>query len=348
MKSLIELRGERKASEMLREGTRMLEYIKHLVASEAIACGFAETGRFRGAVRPAHYEAMASDMEDLRRLASVESFMVTRAEQHREIATDRYHGGSVLPGDAGLHPGLYHAGLLDRVHAAGGHVVGRCAAQGIVTEPRGFTVVASRARVRALNVVVASNGYTKNLVKHLDQRVVPVGSAQIATDEIDAERLDAAMPTKRMYGNTNRVFSYFRASPLERRIIWGGRVGRLHAQGSASCYRHLAADLLAVFPNLGDIAVSHAWSGKIGYTFDEVPHLGETSDGIHYALGYCGTGVSRATWFGHKIALQVLRDPEGRSAFDDLTFPSHPLHFVAAPAVPIVETWKRVRDTLDR
>ena len=344
VKTLITLRGERMAAEMLREGTRMLEYMKYLVASEAIDCGFAVTGRFRGAVRPDHYEAMARDMEDLRKLASVESFMVPRAEQHREIGTDRFHGGSVLPGDAGLHPGLYHADLLERIIESGGRVVGRCAAQGIVAETRGFMVVATRGKIRARDVVVASNGYTKNLVRYLDQRIVPVGSAQIATAEIPAPILDDAMPTKRMYGNTNRVFYYFRPAPLERRIIWGGRVGRLKSAHSASFYRHLAADLLAVFPSLADVPVTHGWSGQIGYTFDAVPHIGRTDEGIHYALGYCGTGVSRSTWFGHKIALQVLGDPDGRTVFGDLAFPSHPLHFAAGAAVPVVETWERLRD----
>ena len=102
--------------------------------------------------------------------------------------------------------------------------------------------------------------------------------------------------------------------------------------------------MLKVFPALADTAVTHAWDGLIGYTFDEIPHLGCTSKGIHFALGYCGTGVSRATYFGNKIALQLLGDPEGRTAFDDLAFPAFPLQPVAKMAVPVVETWYRFRD----
>ena len=90
--------------------------------------------------------------------------------------------------------------------------------------------------------------------------------------------------------------------------------------------------------------VTHAWDGKIGYTCDEVPHLGRAASGVHYALGYCGTGVSRATYFGHKIALQLLGDSDGRTAFDDLSFPAFPVQPVAKHAVPIVETWYRFRD----
>jgi glycine/D-amino acid oxidase-like deaminating enzyme len=82
----------------------------------------------------------------------------------------------------------------------------------------------------------------------------------------------------------------------------------------------------------------------IGYTFDEFPHLGRSPDGLYYAMGYCGTGVSRSTYFGRKIALQMLGKPEGRSAFNDLAFPSHPLQAVAKAAAPVVENWYRLRD----
>jgi hypothetical protein len=61
-------------------------------------------------------------------------------------------------------------------------------------------------------------------------------------------------------------------------------------------------------------------------------------------MGYCGTGISRSTHFGRKIALQILGRPEGRSAFSEIAFPSHPLHAFAKSAVPAIEAWYRLRD----
>ncbi|QTL03978.1 FAD-binding oxidoreductase [Aquabacter sp. L1I39] len=344
---LIALRGAEKARAMLREGVAMLDYIADLVAREQIACDFARCGRFRGAIRPAHYEAMARDMEDLFAFAGVESFMVPRAEQHREIGSDLFHGGSVLPGDASLHPGRYHAGLMARILAAGGAVIGGAGVTGIRVEPDGFSLATPRGAVRCRAVIVATNGYTDGMLPELKRRIVPVGSGLIATGEIPSALFKPLMPTDRVYGNTNRVFSYFRAAPGERRIVWGGRVGRLASDRSPAAYAHLARDLLETFPALSDVPVTHGWDGRIGYTYDEVPHLGRTRQGVHYALGYCGTGVSRATYFGHKVALQVLGAPQGRTAFDDLAFPAFPVHPVAKRAVPVVETWYRLRDTYD-
>ncbi|ODS00823.1 FAD-dependent oxidoreductase [Methyloceanibacter superfactus] len=341
VKRLIELRGEAKAAALLREGTRMLDYIEHLVRSEEIDCHFARCGRFRGAMRPEHYEAMARDMEDLKRVAGVESFMVPRAEQRSEIGSDVFFGGSVLPNDASLHPALYHAGLMQRVEARGGIVIGHAGVRRVARNNDGFLLETDAGPLRCRDVVIATNGYTSGLVPPLRRRIVTVRSGLIATAELPADVMTRLMPKGRVYGNTNRVFYYFRSAPGENRIVWGGRAGR--AAGMAA-YRHLARDLLAVFPDLGDIAVTHAWDGQIGYTHDELPHLGRMADGLHYAVGYCGTGVSRATYFGHKIALQMVGDPDGRTAFDDLAFPAFPVHPIAKRAVPFVEAWYRFRD----
>jgi glycine/D-amino acid oxidase-like deaminating enzyme len=345
VKRLIELRGEAKAVAMLKDGVAMLDYLKELVTREGIECRFQQSGRFRAAMRPEHYEAMARDMEDLRHYAGVDSFAVPRAEQHKEIGSDRFFGGSVLPGDCGLHPGLYHQGLLHRVVAAGGMVLGQTSAEAIEPGIAGFTIHTVRGRLRARNVIVATNGYTKHLNGYFDKRIVPVGSALIATESLPPALLDELVPKRRMYGNTNRVFFYFRAVPEDNTIVWGGRTGHLAGPDSPRAYAHLARDMLQTFPQLAPYAITHGWSGQIGYTFDELPHLGATPSGIHYAMGYCGTGVSRSTWFGHQIALQVMGDKQGRTAFDDIAFPSHAFHAFAPAMVPAVATWYRIRDS---
>jgi glycine/D-amino acid oxidase-like deaminating enzyme len=347
VKRLIELRGRAKAIALLREGTRMLDYIADLIASERIECEFTRCGRFRGAIRPEHYEAMARDMEDLRDVAGVESFMVARAEQHSEIGTDVFHGGSVLPNDASLHPGLYHAGLMGRVEEAGGIVVGQAGVTAIGRQGPGFRLSTAAGEIQCRDVIVATDGYTDERLPELHRRIVPVGSALIATGEIPADVYDRLIPKKRVYGNTNRVIYYFRGAPGERRIIWGGRVGRMGSPTSPGAYGHLAREMLGIFPDLKDVEITHAWDGLIGYSHDEVPHIGRTASGLYYAVGYSGTGVSRATYFGHKVALKVLGDPEGRTAFDDLAFESFPAHAVAKLMVPVVEAWYRVRDRLN-
>jgi glycine/D-amino acid oxidase-like deaminating enzyme len=63
----------------------------------------------------------------------------------------------------------------------------------------------------------------------------------------------------------------------------------------------LLRDLRAIFPELETIRISHSWMGFVAYTFNTLPHMG-VHDGVHYAMGYCGTGVSLASYCGMKTA----------------------------------------------
>jgi glycine/D-amino acid oxidase-like deaminating enzyme len=171
-----------------------------------------------------------------------------------------------------------------------------------------------------------------------------VGSSQIAVGPVPEPLYARLLPKDRVYGNTNRVIYYFRGAPGLRRIVWGGRVGRFARADGPQRYAHLAREMLEVFPDLADVPVTHGWEGMIGYSHDEVPHIGQTREGIWYMLGYSGTGVSRSVYFGHKVALKVLGDPDGRTEFDDLAFDPFPMRPLTQRIVPVVEMWYRVRD----
>ncbi|MEO9191253.1 MAG: FAD-binding oxidoreductase, partial [Acetobacteraceae bacterium] len=54
-------------------------------------------------------------------------------------------------------------------------------------------------------------------------------------------------------------------------------------------------------------------------------HAGE-HDGLHYAMGYCGSGVGMAGYLGMRIGQQVLRVKDGETAFDGLRFQTRPFY----------------------
>ena len=299
-------------------------------------------------MRPEHYETMARNMEDLRKAVGLESHMVPRVEQQSEIGSDAFYGGTVIANDASLHPALYHAGLMQRVDAGGGIVAGRAEVTLIEREGSHFRLSTPRGEIKARDVIVATDGYTGSLLPDLKRRIVPITSSIIATGDMPQSLLERLLPKNRVYGNTLRVFSYFQSAPGEQQIVWGGRGARFGSGSTPRNYAHLARDMLRIFPDLKDAPITHAWSGLIGQTYDGVPHIGRTAAGIYYALGYCGNaGVSRGTYFGHKIALKVLGDPDAGTAFDELVFPDFPVQPVAEAVVPVVEAWMSLRDKLN-
>jgi len=126
--------------------------------------------------------------------------------------------------------------------------------------------------------------------------------------------------------------------------MFGGRSIRSDDMGTRSS-ASLYTGLVGIFPEIEGVGVEYAWSGKVAYTFDYLPHLGAI-DGMHYALGCCGSGIAKATWLGTKIAHTVLGDTACHSTFEDIAFPTHPLYFGTPWFMKPIVAWHRLADGL--
>ena len=116
---IMESQGLDKAKAVYGELMEAFLAVKETVEQEKIACHYRQQGRLLLATSPAMHDAMAREFA-LREKHLGEPFeTVSRAEQRDEIATDHYFGGVRIPDHAGLHPGLYHKGLLDAAREAG-------------------------------------------------------------------------------------------------------------------------------------------------------------------------------------------------------------------------------------
>lgn len=338
--------GEAKAVAILQEGRRSLKWLGAFVRDEGIDCDFGVVGRFHAAHSRGQYEQLARQVDNQPRGLEVACHVVPRAEQRSEIGSDLYHGGAIYAEHASINPARYHQGLLERVMTAGAELVPFCPATAITRSRAGFVVETPRGAIRARDVVVATNGYTGPLTGWMRRRVIPIGSYMIATEALDPALMDRLIPRNRIVSDTRKVVYYYRASPDRRRILFGGRVSLSETDPRRSGPK-LHADLSAIFPELATKRISHSWCGFVAYTFDELMHIGR-HDGMHYAMGYCGSGVGMASYLGMRLGQQVLGLPEGATAFDDLPFQTRPFYsgnpWFLAPSV----LFYRWRDRLAR
>lgn len=334
--------GAERGRAIRREGETALRWIESRLAENGIACDFRRVGRFHAAHSPQAYEALARDAEELTRREGIAAHPVPRADQQAELGSDMYHGGVVYPDHAALDPARYHRGLLCAVLAAGALVRGHAAVTGIVRRRGGFEVETQRGRMRAGAVIVATNGYTTRATPWLQRRVIPIGSYIIATEALPRDLMDRLSPRDRIVSDTRKVVYYYRPSPDRTRILFGGRVSANETDPRVSAPR-LHADMCRIHPELRAYRVTHSWMGRVAYTFDELAHTG-IHDGVHYAMGYCGSGVSMASYLGMRIGQRVLGRKEGRTAFDDLPFPTRPLYSGNPWFLPPLVAYYRWRD----
>lgn len=338
--------GPEAARALFAESREAYDFLGRFIADETIECDYAETGAFTGIVKPAQYEAMARETERLSRTIGVEADMVPRSEVRNELGTDIYCGGRVTHRRAGLHPARYHAGLIGRVRESGATVAGNCPVTAIQRNGGDFTVTTPHASLKVRNVVVATNGYTGPVTPALRRRVIPVTSYMIATAPLSPNLMATLMPKGRMLTDSNRLLCYFRPSPDNTRVLFGGRPAYT-AIGPKLAAERLSRYMTRVFPELRDVELTHSWFGYIAYTFDRLPHVGE-HDGMHYAMGYCGSGVVMSTWLGRKAALRLLGQAEGKSAFAELEHPTSRFYHGRPWFLPLVQAWYQGADMLGR
>lgn len=338
--------GTARTYAILRESLGFVDFVQELIEAEGINCDFRRNGRFRCASRPQHYDAMARGLDELVAATGLEAEMLPRSRVREEIGSEAFFGGTLYHRDGCLHPGRYHDGLLRSATEAGVAIASHTAVDAIARTRSGYTVQTSAGTVLTGQLAVCTNGYTRPVTQQFRRRLLPIRSAMIATEALPEDVMQRLMPKRRVYGDSRRVMAYYRPSPDGQRILFGGRSLGYRGRPESNA-RHLRGAMLKVFPDLDGVRLTHSWSGLVAYTFDHAPHIG-CEDGLHYAMGYCGSGVARASYFGTKLGHRMLDDGQGETAFDDLPFEGRPLYTGRPWFMPAVLNWHQLLERLGR
>lgn len=335
--------GNDTAVRLLREAhIDSLEFVRSVIRAEKIDCNYVETGRFRAFWHPAEYESSAREVARLQDCVRVEAILVPKARQREEVASDLYEGGVIFPRHGALNPAKWVAGLLHSAISAGARVQGNTPVLALLHDGAAHLARTSHGVVRAGKVLAATNGYTPGFLKYLKRRIIPVPSFIVATEPLGQSWVRALFPTGRMIVESRDRHCYYRPSPDGTRVIFGARAAMFEAPEALAQQqmRHL---LTQVFPELGEVGLSHSWRGRTGFTFNTLPNIGQ-HDGLWHAMGYCGNGNTMAPYLGHKVALQMLDDPEGDTAFSGTGLAARWWHQGAPWFLPFADVAFRWKD----
>ncbi len=307
--------GEKMAIAIEREGKIAREFLYDLIKTEGLDCEFQRVGQFKGAIGYGQYEGIARSAEALAKKLGIESYAVPYAEQHHYIGTDFYRGGTVRMDIGGLHPAKFHAELLRVALASGVTVHSNTCVTSLRREPSGFRVVTSAGTVQARQVLVCTNGYTDGAIPFLRRRLVPVRARIIATEELGPELMARLLPKRMMMAEGRQLGFFYRPSPDGKRVLLGGRDSSRVGDRAAPTLL-LRKGLVSLFPELGNVRLSHSWFGNVAMNRDMIPRLFE-KDGVVYATGFCGSGVVWAPWLGTRAAHKLMGyGDRARTAFD--------------------------------
>ena len=332
-----EARGERLARFAAGSARAVFDLVRrHQLRCDAVANGW---------LQPAHdAESAAAQSHSARQWQEmgVPIDLLDPAAMARRLGTVAYRGGMIDHGSGQLQPYRYVQGLAAAAEAAGARICGQSPVTSLRREAGSWRLQAGRGALVADKVVLATNGYTGDLLPGLRQSIVPVISAQIATEPLPRAIADTILPDAQPASDTRRLLVYFRKDAAGRFII-GGR-GAENDWQLRRAFLRLARIARHLYPALAGIAFPYHWGGRVALTTDHLPHLHAPAPGLTAALGYNGRGVAMATVTGEVIARRL----DGMADVD-LPLPVTAirpiaLHRLRSVGVAATGAWYRLRD----
>jgi glycine/D-amino acid oxidase-like deaminating enzyme len=206
----------------------------------------------------------------------------------------------------------------------------------------GWVLGTAAGKLRARKVIVATNGYTGDLVPKLAQTVLPVQSMQLATEPLPADLTRKIMPGGVVLSETRKLAFYMRQTPAGGFMI-GGR-GAVGNGEDPSLMAALERGLLRLFPDLAGVKIVHRWSGHVALSMDGLPHLHEPEPNLYCMLAYNGRGIALATIFGRMLAEEIARSIPAiypRSSIKPI-----PWHPIRRPVMGLGIRWYWLKDSL--
>ncbi|RMF00746.1 MAG: FAD-binding oxidoreductase [Chloroflexi bacterium] len=291
--------------------------LEETLAEENIDCDYTPNGVIMAACKPSHYQAYAAKTEWMQQNLQYDRFKLVPPEQmHTELGTNIYHGALVDYGTSGLHPAKYLFGLARAAARAGAHICENTRVEKITRHGDGFTLATSRGPVQANAVLLATNGYTTNLVPQIQRGVFTVGSYMIVTEPLPEALQKELVPNNRVIYDSKWFLNYFRLMP-DGRMSMGGRNNLSPNLDVGESAQILSARMIEIFPQLKGVPVTHTWTGQLGVTFDLMPHIGR-EEGVYFAYGYGGHGVALSAYLG-KEAAELMTGKISRSPFAEVS-----------------------------
>jgi glycine/D-amino acid oxidase-like deaminating enzyme len=278
--------------------------IGRVCAAEGIDAHFVQGGSLKVATSTLAAERLRDDLESARPYG--------RAEEDRrwldaDAARERIDvagclGATYTPNCAAVQPARLARGLGRTVEALGVRIHEGTAATGV----RPGRVRTERGTVRAEVVVRALEGQTGSLRSHA-RLLLALHIHMGVTEPLPSAFWNSVgWRNGETLADMRQVFVYAQRT-RDDRIAFGLARGHPHPGSLTPTYivptaaRSLRSRLAELFPSAAGARIDSLWSGYIGMSRDWFPSVG-LRDGIAWAGGYFGDGVSTANLAGRTLA----------------------------------------------
>jgi gamma-glutamylputrescine oxidase len=263
------------------------------------------------------------------------------------VSSNDYYGGYLDSQSGHLHALNLALGIARAATQHGARLYERSAATSISRASTGWEVRTATGSVKAASVVLAANGYLRNLQPAVEARVMPINNFVLTTERLGAEAAERLIRDRRAVSDSRFVVYYFRITPDDRLLFGGGETYSYKFPKQADITSMVRRHMLRVFPQLESTRIEYAWGGTLAITTSRLPFVREVEPGLFNASGFSGQGIVVAPFAGKALADAIGGD---RRVFDLLRqfpvsrFPGG--KYLRWPVLVAAMSWFALRDHL--
>lgn len=313
-----------------------------IVERYAIQCDPVRNGWILAAHAPMSMSAVKTRSEQWQ--ARGADVSILSGDEIAKLTGAEIYSGGLIDRRAGtVHPLSYARGLARAAEKNGAKIFERSRINTLVKRDGLWRLAGDGFEVAARHVVIATDAYSGTLLPALQRSQLIVHSLQIATEPLANGQASEVFASGACLSETRKVAIYMRRDP-NGRVLIGGR-GPIGEGRSDALFEDLQRRLIATFPKLRSVRITHRWQGRVGLTLDELPHLHEPETGLIVGCGYNGRGVAAATTMGKIIADRITGGALS-DVFPLTKLSGVPLKHVRQPLLTAAVHYYRLRDRL--
>jgi glycine/D-amino acid oxidase-like deaminating enzyme len=338
--------GPEKTRQSHRYMERAVDLVGELVVEHRLDCDYERTGFLRVATTPAYIKRIREEVELVHSLGLEGVEWIDAKTVRERVDSPLYLGAWWEPRCALVNPAKL-AREMKRVatqRGAGAQIYERTPVREIQRDADVFRVKTTHGTVTAGRLVMATNAYSLSMPQ-VRRKQVPAWTHIVLTEPLTQQQLEPiGWKGREGIEDYRNLVHYYRLTPDNRLLMGGsdvtiGFAGNMDKDLNARTFEQLERDIVAFYPSLKGVKITHRWGGPVSVPMDMTPALGYLGDHrAVYSLGCMGHGVSLTHLNGQVLAELLLeRKTEWTECFpvnrNVIPWPAEPIRWAASQAI---------------
>ena len=169
-------------------------------------------------------------------------------------------------------------------------------------------------------IVFATGGYGGNETKELRKYWLPIKTFIGVTEPL-GNRVNKIFKKNYAISDNRRAGNYYRILP-DNRLSWGRGISAFGNFSSKRIKDQVSREINYFFPQIGEVDIQYAWSGKMAYARHFMPYIGPVKigaedEGVFAITGFGGHGMNTASGAAILLSEYLIEGKNRYSIFNN-------------------------------